>query len=159
MQTKNKKVPKQQINKNISMVFKLYDEDKDGFVELKYLGEMLRALGGCLLENEIENICEKFMKENKSDIFTIQNFEKLCQENIKNNETIDDLIKSFKYWDQENTGKISINELKQSLTTIGDVLKDYEMEYLIKESDPTNSGVIDYVKYSKELMKKLKLFL
>ena len=155
MQTKNKKVPKQQINKNISMVFKLYDEDKDGFVELKYLGEMLRALGGCLLENEIENICEKFMKENKSDIFTIQNFEKLCQENIKNNETIDDLIKSFKYWDQENTGKISINELKQSLTTIGDVLKDYEMEYLIKESDPTNSGVIDYVKYSKELMKKL----
>ena len=155
MQTKNKKVPKQQINKNISMVFKLYDEDKDGFVELKYLGEMLRALGGCLLENEIENICEKFMKENKSDIFTIQNFEKLCQENIKNNETIDDLIKSFKYWDQENTGKISINELKQSLTTIGDVLKDYEMEYLVKESDPTNSGVIDYVKYSKELMKKL----
>jgi Ca2+-binding EF-hand superfamily protein len=155
MQTKNKKTPKQQINKNISMVFKLYDEDKDGFVELKYLGEMLRALGGCLLENEIENICEKFMKENKSDIFTIQNFEKLCQENIKNNETIDDLIKSFKYWDQENTGKISINELKQSLTTIGDVLKDYEMEYLIKESDPTNSGVIDYVKYSKELMKKL----
>ena len=155
MQTKNKKAPKQQINKNISMVFKLYDEDKDGFVELKYLGEMLRALGGCLLENEIENICEKFMKENKSDIFTIQNFEKLCQENIKNNETIDDLIKSFKYWDQENTGKISINELKQSLTTIGDVLKDYEMEYLIKESDPTNSGVIDYVKYSKELMKKL----
>ncbi len=89
MQTKNKKTPKQQINKNISMVFKLYDEDKDGFVELKYLGEMLRALGGCLLENEIENICEKFMKENKSDIFTIQNFEKLCQENIKNNETID----------------------------------------------------------------------
>ena len=155
MQTKNKKAPKQQINKNISMVFKLYDEDKDGFVELKYLGEMLRALGGCLLETEIENICEKFMKENKSDIFTIQNFEKLCQENIKNNETIDDLIKSFKYWDQENTGKISINELKQSLTTIGDVLKDYEMEYLIKESDPTNSGVIDYVKYSKELMKKL----
>ena len=43
MQTKNKKAPKQQINKNISMVFKLYDEDKDGFVELKYLGEMLRA--------------------------------------------------------------------------------------------------------------------
>ena len=155
MQTKNKKTPKQQINKNISMVFKLYDEDKDGFVELKYLGEMLRALGGCLLENEIENICEKFMKENKSDIFTIQNFEKLCQENIKNNETIDDLIKSFKYWDKDSTGKISIDELKQSLTTIGDVLKDYEMEYLIKESDPTNSGAIDYIKYSKELMKKL----
>ncbi len=69
--------------------------------------------------------------------------------------TIDDLIKSFKYWDKDNTGKISIDELKQSLTTIGDVLKDYEMEYLIKESDPTNSGAIDYIKYSKELMKKL----
>ncbi len=69
--------------------------------------------------------------------------------------TIDDLIKSFKYWDKDNTGKISIDELKQSLTTIGDVLKDYEMEYLIKEADPTNSLAIDYIKYSKELMKKL----
>ena len=130
MQTKNKKAPKQQINKNISMVFKLYDEDKDGFVELKYLGEMLRALGGCLLENEIENICEKFMKENKSDIFTIQNFEKLCQENIKNNETIDDLIKSFKYWDKDNTGKISITYNSE------DIIKPEqaaEIKYYIKK--------------------------
>ena len=42
---KEKETPKSQ---KYNMIFKLYDEDKDGFVDLDYLGEMLRSLGAAI---------------------------------------------------------------------------------------------------------------
>ena len=85
----------------------------------------------------------------------MKTFEKLCNKNIICNETEEDLIKAFKFWDNENTGKVSVNELKESLTKIGDILNDDQMEYLINEADPNESGAIDYNEYVKILMQKL----
>ena len=149
---KEKETPKTQ---KYNMIFKLYDEDKDGFVDLDYLGEMLRSLGAAILDSEIETLVEKTRKELKDTRFNMKTFEKICNKNIICNETEEDLIKAFKFWDTENTGKVSVNELKESLTKIGDILNDDQMEYLINEADPNESGAIDYNEYVKILMQKL----
>ena len=107
------------------------------------------------LINEIENIVEKTTKELKDTRFSMKTFEKLCSEYVPYNETEEDLIKAFKFWDKENTGKVSVEDLKESLTKIGDVLNNNQMESLIKEADPNETGTIDYYEYAKILIKKL----
>ncbi len=56
--TKGKKKENPEVHK-YRMIFKLYDEDKDSFVDMDLLGEMLRSAGAALLDSEIENIVEK----------------------------------------------------------------------------------------------------
>ena len=136
-------------------LFTVFDEDKDGFVDLDYLGEMLRSLGAAILDSEIETLVEKTRKELKDTRFNMKTFEKICNKNIICNETEEDLIKAFKFWDKENTGKVSVEDLKESLTKIGDVLNNNQMESLIKEADPNETGTIDYYEYAKILIKKL----
>ena len=103
--TKGKKKENPEVHK-YRMIFKLYDEDKDTFVDMDLLGEMLRSAGAALLDSEIENIVEKTTKELKDTRFSMKTFEKLCSEYVPYNESEEDLIKAFKFWDKENTGKV-----------------------------------------------------
>ena len=152
---KGKKTSKGEQDKNkgrYQKIFKLYDRDKDGLVEMEFFGEMIRSAGAYLLEKELEEITAQMKKSAKGGMFNITQFETACKENIKTDETLDDLIKAFKYYDTENTGRINVEDLKESLTTIGDCLTDDEMKELIKEADPRGTGSIDYVDYAKLLM-------
>ena len=134
-------------------IFKLYDRDKDGLVEMEFFGEMLRSAGGYPLEKELEEITAQLKKNAKGGMFNMAQFEAACKEHIKTDETLDDLIKAFKYYDTENTGRISLEDLKESLTTIGDCLTEDEMKEFIKEADLKGTGSFDYVDYAKKLMK------
>ena len=135
------------------MIFKLYDEDKDGFVSTDKFGEMIRAAGAAILEKELEKIQFNLQKEIKNNKFSYEQFEKCCKENINDNETVDDLINAFKFFDKEDYGKITVDELKEALTTIGDVLNEEEINALVKEADPSGTGSIDYVAFANRLMK------
>ena len=134
-------------------IFKLYDRDKDGLVDMEYFGEMIRSAGAYPLEKELEEIIAQVKKTAKGGMFNMAQFEAACKEHIKTDETLDDLIKAFKFYDIENTGRISIEDLKESLTTIGDCFTEEEMKAFIREADPNGTGSFDYVDYAKKLMK------
>ena len=140
-------------SRRYQMIFKLYDEDKDGLVDFDKFGEMIRSAGGSLLESELEKIIFHCQKEIKNNKMNCEQFENFCKDNIKNDETVDDLITAFKFFDKEDYGKITTDELREALTTIGDTLNEEEINALIKEADPDRTGSIDYVKYANTLMK------
>ena len=150
--SKGKKEKDQNV-KRYQMIFKLYDEDKDGLVDMSSFGEMIRAAGAAILESELEKITDKMSKEIKGNSFNYAQFEKACKENIDETDTVDVLVNAFKFFDKDNYGKITTEEIKEALTTVGDVLNEREIEALIKEADPDNTGSIDYVWYAEKLMK------
>lgn len=151
--TKGKKEKDDPNTRRYKMIFKLYDEDKDRFVSTDKFGEMIRAAGAAILENELEKILFNLQKEIKNNKFSYEQFEKCCKENINDNETVDDLVNAFKFFDKENYGKITVDELKEALSTIGDVLNEEEINALVKEADPNGTGSIDYVAFANRLMK------
>ena len=136
-------------------IFKLYDEDNDGYVDLSFLGEMMRSAGAIFLDSELEKPMEKLRTNNGADLFTLNDYQELCAEFTKNEDTVEDLIEAFKFWDSDGSGKITVDEIRQALTTLGDVLSEDEINALIKEADPTDIGVIDYEYYSKILFRKI----
>ena len=136
-------------------IFKLYDEDNDGYVDLSFLGEMMRSAGAIFLDSDLEKPMDRLRTNNGEDLFTQKDYKELCIEFTKNEDTPEDLMEAFKFWDTDGSGKVTTDEIKQALTTLGDVLSEDEINALIKEADPTGIGVIDYEAYSKILFRKI----
>ena len=136
-------------------IFKLYDEDNDGYVDLSFLGEMMRSAGAIFLDSDLEKPMDRLRTNNGEDLFTQKDYKELCIEFTKNEDTPEDLMEAFKFWDTDGSGKVTTDEIKQALTTLGDVLSEDEINALIKEADPTDIGVIDYEYYSKILFRKI----
>ena len=80
-------------------IFKLYDEDKDGFVDFIYLPEMMRSAGAIFLDNDLERPMETIRNNNGADIFTQKDYVDLCLKFTNTDETEDDLIEDFKFWE------------------------------------------------------------
>lgn len=138
-----------------SKIFRLYDDDNDGYVNISSLSEMMRSAGAIFLDSDLDKSIDKIKKNNGADIFNQTDFQKLCVEFSKNEDTVEDLIEAFKFWDTDGSGKVSTSEIKQALTTLGDVLSENEIDALIKEADPNNIGAIDYENYAKILFEKI----
>ena len=136
-------------------IFKLYDEDNDGFVDFAYLSEMMRSAGAIFLDSDLEQPMEQMRTNNGADVFNQKDYIDLCLKFTNNDETVDDLIEAFKFWDTDNSGRVSTEEIRRALTTLGDKLSEEEINALIKEADPSNVGAIDYEYYSKVLFRKI----
>ncbi|KAK7345194.1 hypothetical protein VNO77_15765 [Canavalia gladiata] len=59
-------------------------------------------------------------------------------------EEIGGLKEMFKMIDTDNSGQITLEELKNGLERVGAVLKDSEINWLMQAADFDNSGTIDY---------------
>ena len=139
----------------LTKIFRLYDEDKDGFVDFVYLAEMMRSAGAIFMDSDLERPMETIRNNNGEDIFNQKDFVDLCTKFINNDETEDDLIEAFKFWDTDNSGRVATEDIRRALTTLGDKLSEDEINALVKEADPDNIGAIDYEHYSKILFRKI----
>ena len=139
----------------LTKIFRLYDEDKDGFVDFVYLPEMMRSAGAIFMDSDLERPMETIRTINGADIFNHKDFVELCTKFINNDETEEDLIEAFKFWDTDNSGRVATEDIRRALTTLGDKLSEDEINAFIKEADPDNIGAIDYEYYSKILFRKI----
>ena len=139
----------------LEKIFKLFDEDEDGFVEMTIAAEMLRSAGAIFMDPDLEKPLKKIRSTNGADLLTFDDFKALYADFSKSEETVEDIVEAFKFWDDDGSGKIPVDVVRQSLTTLGDRLNEDEMNAMIKEADPSDIGFIDYEEYSKVLFKKL----
>ena len=153
--SKKKHAKKEKEEQILEKIFKLFDEDEDGFVEMTNVGEMLRSAGAIFMDPDLEKPLKKIRNTNGADLCTFDDFKTLYAEFSKSDETVDDIVEAFKFWDDDGSGKIPVDVVRQSLTTLGDRLNEDEMNAMIKEADPSDIGFIDYEEYSKVLFKKL----
>lgn len=67
-------------------------------------------------------------------------------------ETHEDIIAAFRVLDEEQNDYITTTFMYECLTTLGEDLEDFEIELLIKMSDPTNSGRVAYTEFVEKMM-------
>jgi Ca2+-binding EF-hand superfamily protein len=60
-------------------------------------------------------------------------------------EEVNDLTEAFRTFDQDQTGDVSVDELRESLTTTCDRLTDDEFNDLIREARPDDNGTFNYI--------------
>ena len=129
--------------------FQQYDRDKDNFISMRELSQVMKTFH---LNNdftaeqteEIMNLLDKRMKGSRLDIELFLNIVAEKYIDFANNSSSEDVINAFRTFDKDGNGTIPADELRNVMTSIGDVLSEEEVEEMIREADINGDGVIYY---------------
>ena len=128
--------------KKLNEAFFLIDQDNDKSISINEVGLLLRALGIFISESDIEKIKSKY--GGKNGLVTYDEFVKIYKKRLKTNLTSNDLYDAFKYFDENESGKINLEQIKHGLMTLGEPLSEEEFKILEEELDFDEEGNIDY---------------
>ena len=138
----------------IKEIFMLFDKNSDGFVHTKELGTVVRAINLNPTESEI-NEMERKVDRDSTGQFNLQSLENLIRERGKDTDTLDDIINAIKVFDQDNDGKIPVEEFKSVMMKMGDRMSETEIMEIISDSELINNNYIQVVDFPKMIMNRV----
>lgn len=144
--------------------FNMIDQNRDGFVEKEDLHDMLASLG----KNPTDEYLEAMMNEAPGPInFTM--FLTLFGERLQGTDPEDVIKNAFGCFDEENSGVIPEDRLRELLTTMGDRFTDedvsssifkyfswyliwihFQVDEMYREA-PIKGGLFDYIEFTRIL--------
>lgn len=127
----------------IKEAFELFDTDKDRCLDYHELKVAMRALGFDLKKAEVLKILRdhdktghglmefddfaKISKSSENYIFAILPYNCPVSERILARDPLDEIKRAFQLFDDDNTGKISLRNLRRVARDLGDKLDDEEL--------------------------------
>ena len=110
----------------------------DGRISKNDFSDAIKTLGIFIPKNELEAILDKI------SIYDYSHFEEICAKKLSEKINKDEIVKSFLFLDPQKTGTCSKEKLKQAFLTLGEPLKEEEVDSLLKDFSKGNS--VDYKK-------------
>lgn len=139
--------------KEYKEAFDMFDRDKDGYINEKELGNVMRSLGHDPSDVELKDFMIECAKETK-DYLSFEEFNILLSRKVVDQEVEEELLEAFRVFDKEGNGKISASELRHIMTTLGEKLSEEEVEEMMTEADYNGDGQINYVDFVKLMLAK-----
>lgn len=125
--------------------FNMIDQNRDGFIDKEDLHDMLASLG----KNPSDDYLENMVNEAPGPInFTM--FLTMFGEKLNGTDPEDVIKNAFACFDEENTGYIHEDRLRELLTTMGDRFTDEAVDEMYREA-PIKKGHFDYVEFTRIL--------
>ena len=125
----------------ISEVLKPFDPNSTGKIPISDLGTILRILGKNPGEQDIKDL-NKIVDPESKNMFKIENLLYLLQSSKFQDDNSEMLTHALNEFDHDADGKLEIKELKEVLTTLGEVLSDEEFNFIVQKGDPSNTGKV-----------------
>ncbi|XP_051947842.1 myosin regulatory light polypeptide 9-like [Xyrauchen texanus] len=126
--------------------FNMIDQNRDGFVDKEDLHDMLASLG----KNPSDEYLEGMMSEAPGPInFTM--FLTMFGERLNGTDPEDVIRNAFTCFDEEASGFIHEDHLRELLTTMGDRFTDEEVDELFREAPIDKKGNFNYVEFTRIL--------
>merc|ERR1711937_1014745 len=126
--------------------FDLFDTDGSGAVDATELHTAMKALG---FEPKKEEI-SKMVKEMDKDGDATVDFEEFCvmmAEKMNQKDGKEEMMKGFKLFDDDNTGKISFKNFQRVAKELGENLSDAELKEILAEPDEDGDGEINEAEF------------
>uniref|UniRef100_A0A8C7LGS0 Centrin 1 n=2 Tax=Oncorhynchus TaxID=8016 RepID=A0A8C7LGS0_ONCKI len=124
----------EELKQEIREAFELFDTDASGYIDVKELKVAMRALGFEPKKEEIKRMITEAEKDSKEEI-----------------------LKAFRLFDDDETGKISFRNLKRVAKELGESLTDEELQEMIEEADRDGDGEVNQGEFLR-IMKKTSLY-
>lgn len=113
----------------------------------------MRALGLTDSKEEIKLLVEKLAvpaPATGNKVITLESFLELCSERISARDPRGEMEKAFGLFDEEKSGKITLNTLRKVAKDLGETnITDQELEEMIAEADTNGDGEVtveDFIK-------------
>mmetsp|Transcript_70238 Transcript_70238/g.81883 ORF Transcript_70238/g.81883 Transcript_70238/m.81883 type:complete len:149 (+) Transcript_70238:19-465(+) len=133
-------------------VFQFFDQNGDGSITTKKLGDVLRLLGENPSEAELQDISINF----EGGTIDFPEFLSLMANRV--NETCDDAIEEiiveWKALDKAGTGFITAIELRKILSNLKDKPCDEEIDEIMGEVNIDGDGRVNYEEFIRKMMTK-----
>jgi calmodulin len=133
--------------------FEIFDKDKDGYITIKELGEIMKNLGQSPSEAELQDMINEVDIDGNGNI-DFKEFLGLMARKMRDTDTEEELIEAFKVFDRDGNGLISSSELQHVMTSLGEKISDGEVEEMIKEADLDGDGYINYEEFVRMIINK-----
>ena len=158
--TKPKRRPRQDLSdeqkQEIKEAFDLFDTNKTGTIDYHELKVAMRALGFDVKKAEVLSLMKEYDREGSGQI-EYPDFLEIMTTKINERDPVEEILKAFKLFDEDNTGRISLRNLRRVARELGENLTDEELQEMIEEADRDGDGAIsenDFIR----IMNKTNLF-
>jgi len=140
----------------IKEAFDLFDTDGSGSIDAKELKVAMRALGFEPKKEEIKKMIADLDTEGKG-VIDYADFLDLMTTKMAERDPMEEMMKAFRLFDEDDTGKISFKNLKRVAKELGENMSDEEIQEMIDEADRDGDGEISEEEFFR-IMKKTNLF-
>ncbi|KAA3474210.1 red chlorophyll catabolite reductase, chloroplastic-like isoform X1 [Gossypium australe] len=132
----------QQKRQEIKEAFELFDTDGSGTIDAKELNVAMRALGFEMTVEEIKQMIADVDRDGSGAI-DFDEFVHMMTVKIGERDTNDELMKAFQIIDQDNNGKISVQDINRISKDLGELLSQKEIQDMIEEADRDCDGEVN----------------
>ena len=126
----------------IREAFELFDTDKTGSIDYHELKVAMRALGFDVKKQEVLGLMREYDREGNGQI-EYPDFLEIMTIKIQERDPVEEILKAFKLFDEDNSGKISLRNLRRVARELGENLTDDELQAMIDEFDKDGDGEIN----------------
>lgn len=123
--------------------FSLFDKNGTGQITKDDMGEVMRSLGLSPTESELQDMINE-VDIDKSGAIDFSEFLKMMTIKTSESDQMTELREVFKVFDHDQSGTISISELRSVMKSLGENLSDAEIDDMMKAADKDASGTIDF---------------
>ncbi|PFH33309.1 putative centrin [Besnoitia besnoiti] len=140
----------------VKEAFDLFDTDKTGRIDYHELKVAMRALGFEVKKAEVLELMRAYDKQNTGQI-DYSDFLEIMTQKILERDPAEEMAKAFKLFDDDDTGKISLKNLRRVARELGENLSDDELQAMIDEFDRDCDGEISQEEFF-AIMKQTSLY-
>ncbi|EGR28658.1 hypothetical protein IMG5_170800 [Ichthyophthirius multifiliis] len=140
----------------IKEAFDLFDTDGTGYIDAKELKVAMRALGFEPKKEEIKKMINEVDREGRG-VIEFQDFLDLMTIKMADRDPREEILKAFRLFDDDQTGRISLKNLKRVARELGEAMTEEELQEMIDEADRDGDGEISEEEFIR-IMKKTNLF-
>merc|ERR1712093_191110 len=116
-----------------------FDTDGSGSIATGELRVAMKALGFEPKPGEIEKLIHSVDDDGDGEM-DYDDFERMMERKILDKDQKDDLLKAFKLIDDDQTGNISLKNLKRVAKELGEAMTEEDLMEVIAESDKDGDG-------------------
>ena len=132
--------------------FNIFDKDKDGYITVKELDQIMKNLGQSPTESELQNMINE-VDIDRNGTIDFGEFLGIMMKKLKETDSEDELIEVFKIFDTDGNGLINSNELLNIMLTLGEETNKEDIEDIIKEVDHDGDGFINFEEFIRLIIK------
>ena len=137
----------------VKEAFTIFDTEHSGSIDARELKAAMRALGFDVKKQEIKKIMQDIDKSVNEKI-NYNEFLSIMTPRMSEKDTRDEILKIFRLFDEDSTGKISFRNLKKVALELGEGLSDDELHEMIEEADRDGDGLINFDEFYRVMKKR-----
>jgi len=137
----------------VKEAFTIFDTEHTGGIDARELKAAMRALGFDVNKQEIKKIMQDLDKSLIEKV-NYNEFLSIMTPRMAEKDTRDEILKIFRLFDEDSTGKISFRNLKKVALELGEGLSDDELHEMVEEADRDGDGLINFDEFYRVMKKR-----